>query len=60
MMNLLRKLRLLVLVFAVLAVVFGFTVLSTPNTANAIRCTAWCMYCTIEPPIICWCECCGF
>lgn len=48
------------LVFAVLAVVFGFTVLSTPNSAKAINCTAWCMYCTIEPPIICWCECCGF
>ncbi len=60
MMKLLRKLRLLVLVFAVLVVVFGFTVLNAPNNAKAINCTAWCMYCTVEPPIICWCECCGF
>ncbi|MGB8656489.1 MAG: hypothetical protein WCE90_01725 [Candidatus Zixiibacteriota bacterium] len=59
-MKALRKLRVLVLIFAVVALVFGFTAFYAPNHASANRCTAWCMYCTLEPPIYCWCACCKF
>ena len=58
MMKSLLKLRVLVLVFALAAMAFGFAAFMAPNNASAIRCTAWCMYCTVSPPIICWCECC--
>jgi len=56
-----RKLKVFVLVFAVLAMVLGFAVLYAPNTVQAsYRCCAWCMYCTINPPFYCWCECCAW
>ena len=58
MTKLLRKFRVLVLVFALVAMAVGFAAFTAPNNANAIRCDAWCMYCTVNPPIYCWCECC--
>ncbi len=57
-MKFFRKLRVFALLFAVLALVIGFTVLNASNTADASRCDCWCMYCTINPPFYCWCECC--
>ncbi len=58
-MKALRKLKVLVLVFALLAMVLGFTVMYAPNTVEARPpCCAWCMYCTIDLPGYCWCECC--
>jgi hypothetical protein len=58
-MKFFRKLKVLVLLFAVLALLVGFTVLSAPKTVEArLPCTAWCMYCTINPPFYCWCACC--
>jgi hypothetical protein len=56
-----RKLKVFVLVFALLAMVLGFAVLYAPNDVEARPpCCAWCMYCTINPPFYCWCECCGW
>ncbi|NIN00231.1 MAG: hypothetical protein GTO24_19790 [candidate division Zixibacteria bacterium] len=60
MMKLLNKFKVLVLVFAAVAMVFGFVAFTAPNNANAVWCTAWCMYCTVNPPFYCWCECCGW
>jgi hypothetical protein len=61
MMKSLLKLRVLVLVFALAAMVFGFAALYAPSMVQARPpCCAWCMYCTIHPPIICWCECCMY
>jgi hypothetical protein len=57
MMKSLLKLRVLVLAFALVAMALGFVAFTAPST-QAIRCTAWCMYCTVSPPIYCWCECC--
>jgi hypothetical protein len=59
-MKLFRKLKLLVLIFAVVAMVLGFSVFTAPNTATASKCTAWCMYCMEIPPYWCWCQCCGW
>ncbi len=58
-MELFRKLRIFALLFAVLALVIGFSVLSAPQTADASGpCDCWCMYCMLNPPYWCWCECC--
>jgi hypothetical protein len=58
-MKIFRKFRALVLIFAVMAMVMGSTVLLTPNTAqSSYRCCGWCMYCTIDEPGYCWCACC--
>jgi hypothetical protein len=52
-MKLLRKLKAFVLLFALLALVIGFTVLNTPDTAQASGdCCYW--VCTIEGPPVCW------
>lgn len=59
-MMLFRKFKIFVLLFAVLAMLVGFSMLTTPNSAKAVNCTAWCMYCTVNPPFYCWCECCGW
>lgn len=48
-----RKLRVFVLLFAVLALISGFAVLNVPNTAQASGdCCYW--VCTIEGPSYCW------
>jgi hypothetical protein len=58
-MKLFRKLRVIVLLVAVLALVTGFIVLNAPQKADASRpscdCVIW--VCTVEPPIHCWSEC---
>ncbi len=53
-MNLLRKLKVLVLLFAVLVLILGFTVINAPKTAEASGplCCYW--VCTVEGPPICW------
>jgi len=55
-MKLFRKLRVFALLFAVLALVLGFTVLNAPTTADAAR---LCCYrvCMVDPPYWCWDEC---
>jgi hypothetical protein len=52
-MKLFRKLRAFVLLFAILALITGFTVLNAPKTVEAAR---LCCYhvCTVNPPIVCW------
>lgn len=55
-MKLFRKLKALVLLFAVLALVLGFTVLNAPSTPAATECCLV-MYCTVFPPFYCWEEC---
>ena len=57
-MKLFRKLRVLALLFAVLALVLGFTVLSAPKTADASSCNCHCMVCMLNPPYLCWDTCC--
>jgi len=60
-MKFFRKLRVLVLLFALLALVIGFTVISTPKPVQAKpACCAWCMICSELPPYNCWCVCCGW
>ena len=60
-MKLFRKLKVLVLLFAVLSLILGFIVLSTPKTVDArLPCTAWCMVCSEIPPYYCWCICCKY
>jgi hypothetical protein len=52
-MKLFRNLRAFALLFAVLVLVLGFTVLQAPNTANA---RPLCCYrvCSLIPPYLCW------
>ncbi len=56
-MRLLRKFKAVALLFAVLALAIGFTVLNCPGTAQASGpiCCVW--VCTIEGPPLCWHEC---
>jgi len=52
----LRKLKFLVAIFVFVAIFAGaFTIFTAPN-AEAKRCT-WVMYCTVNPPIVCWEQC---
>ena len=52
-MKLFRKLRAFVLLFAILALITGFTVLNLPKTADASgACCYW--VCTIEGLPVCW------
>jgi hypothetical protein len=52
-MKFFRKLRVFVLLFAVLALIIGFTVLNPPKTAQASgACCYW--VCTIDGPPVCW------
>ena len=54
-MKVFRKLSVLVLLFAVLMLVMGFTVLSAPRDANAARPRLCCVWvCTDEAPYVCW------
>ena len=58
-MKLFRKFKVLVLLFAVLALCLGFTVLTAPKTADASGpCDCWCMMCMLDPPYWCWEVCC--
>jgi hypothetical protein len=55
-MNLFWRVRIFVLLFAVLALALGFTALNHTGTAGAGDC-CWVLICTMEPPIVCWEEC---
>lgn len=55
-MNALRKMKALVLVVAVMAIIAGGLMASFSQPAQAARC-CWVMVCTTEPPIVCWEEC---
>jgi hypothetical protein len=53
-----RKIRALVLLFAFLVLFAGgFSILSSETAEARYGCCIWVMYCTVEPPIYCWCEC---
>ena len=57
-MSRLRRLKMLVLLFALLVVFAGgFTIMSASD-ANAIyACCIWVMYCPVSGPGPCWCVC---
>jgi hypothetical protein len=58
-MKLFRKLKVFVLLFAVLALVLGFSVLIAPKTtASTNPCNCHCMICMLNPPYLCWDTCC--
>ena len=56
-MKLFRKLRVVALLVAVLALVTGFIVLHAPKNADASRCDCMVRICLEDNPRICWCEC---
>jgi uncharacterized membrane protein HdeD (DUF308 family) len=52
-----RRLKALVLLVGVFAIlVGGFAVLSA-TPVQASRCNCWVMYCSELPPYPCWCKC---
>lgn len=55
-MNVLRKLKVLVYLFVFVALFTGAFTIFTAQNAQAIKCT-WVMYCTVQPPIVCWEQC---
>ncbi len=52
-----RNWRALAILFVFVAVFTASFALLTSEPAAASRCDCWVMYCTVEPPIYCWCEC---
>jgi len=55
-MTALRKVKALILLFALVVLFAGaYTIVST-DTATAARC-CWVRVCTVDPPIVCWDEC---
>ena len=57
-MSALRKIKAFVVLFAVVALLTGGLVTMFANNAEASRgCCLWVMYCTQDPPIVCWEEC---
>ena len=53
-----RKMKALILIFAFLVLFAGgFSIMSTASVQASYACCIWVMYCTINPPIYCWCEC---
>jgi hypothetical protein len=52
----LRKLKAMVLVFALVVLVAGAVTIVSTDTVTASNC-CWVMVCTIDEPIICWHEC---
>jgi len=55
-MAMLRKMRALVLLFALVVLFIGAFSIMSADTAQAKRC-CWVMVCTVNPPIVCWEEC---
>jgi hypothetical protein len=54
----LRNLKVLVLLFALLALFAGgFTILSSHEAQASYGCCIWVMYCPVEGPGPCWCVC---
>lgn len=57
-MSALKKMKALVLIFAFLVLFVGaFTIASTEDVSASYACCIWVMYCTIDEPAYCWCEC---
>ena len=57
-MKALRRMKALVLIFAFLVMFAGgFTIMSTEKADAAWGCCIWVMYCPVEGPGPCWCEC---
>lgn len=57
-MKAMRRMKALVLIFAFLVMFAGgFTIMSTDTAEASYSCCMWVMYCTINPPIVCWCVC---
>ena len=52
-MSKMRALKALVLLFAFLVIFAGGFTMTTSSRVEAARC-CWVMYCTINPPIVCW------
>ncbi len=57
-MVLLRKLRILVFIFVFVALFAGaFSIMTAEEAQARPACCIWVMYCTVDLPPICWCEC---
>ena len=57
-MAFLRKLKVLVFIFVFVALFAGaFSIMSAEEAEARYACCIWVMYCTVNPPIYCWCEC---
>ena len=57
-MKTLRSIKTLVVIFALVALFAGaFAMVPTQEANAAWGCCIWVMYCTVDPPIYCWCEC---
>ena len=55
-MAVLRKLKVLVFIFVFVALFAGaFSIMSAQEAEAAYGCGMWVMYCTVTPPIYCWC-----
>ena len=52
-MVMLRKMRALVLLFALVVLFIGAFSIMSADTAQAKRC-CWVMVCTVNPPVVCW------
>lgn len=48
-----RRLKLIVFFIAVFALALGFSVMTAPKTVDAAKLCCY-MYCTVDPPIVCW------
>ena len=54
-MAIMRRMKILVLVFAFLVLFAGgFTIFNSTPVDASYACCIWVMYCTQNPPIICW------
>jgi len=48
----------LVVLFAFIVLFAGaFSITTTEKADAAYACCIWVMKCTVNPPIVCWCEC---
>ena len=53
-----RKLRMLVLLFALVVIFVGaITIIPTQNAEAIYACCIWVMYCPVSGPGPCWCVC---
>lgn len=54
-MMVLRKFKMVVLIFALVVLFAGaFSIVSTDSATARPKCCIWVMYCTTTPPIVCW------
>ena len=54
-MRVLRKMKAVVLLLALVALFVGaFTITTTSTVSARPSCCIWVMYCTVTPPIVCW------